>query len=80
MHFITSKLPELHVHVVGQCGVWSHSIMESLCLSLLLSLLPFVPGQTLNPEGLIAPGMHVSYAVTFTPDSLGNYHEEMKVR
>lgn len=30
-------------------------------------------------DGLIAPGMQCSFTITFTPDSLANYSEEMQV-
>lgn len=32
-----------------------------------------------NPEGLIAPGMHCSYIVKFTPDSLADYTDHIEV-
>ena len=32
-----------------------------------------------SPDGIIAPGMHCSYTVAFTPDSLANYETELKV-
>ncbi|CAI8007765.1 Deleted in lung and esophageal cancer protein 1 [Geodia barretti] len=37
-------------------------------------------GVSNHPEGLIAPGMHVTCTVTFTPPSLCNYQEEIKVQ
>jgi hypothetical protein len=37
-------------------------------------------GVSTNSEGLIAPGMHVTCTITFTPHSLCNYHEEVKVQ
>jgi hypothetical protein len=36
-------------------------------------------GQFPNEEGLIAPGMQGSFDVVFTPDSLANYREKMRV-
>jgi hypothetical protein len=37
-------------------------------------------GVSNHPEGLIAPGMHVTCTVTFTPPSLCNYQEEIMVQ
>ena len=36
----------------------------------------YFPGS----EGLVAPGMHCSYVVKFTPDSLANYEDQLMVR
>ena len=44
-----------------------------------LPLPSLVLGVSNHPEGLIAPGMHVTCTVTFTPPSLCNYQEEIKV-
>ena len=40
-----------------------------------LPLSEFLP----NADGLVAPGMQCTYTVTFTPDSLANYVEELRV-
>lgn len=37
-------------------------------------------GSFPTEDGLIAPGMQCSFVVTFTPDSLANYKEQMRVR
>ena len=37
------------------------------------------PGMSTNSEGLIAPGMHATCTIGFTPHSLCNYREEVKV-
>ena len=39
------------------------------------TLAGYFPGS----EGLIAPGMHCSYVVKFTPDSLVNYEDQLMV-
>ena len=36
-------------------------------------------GSFPNVDGLVAPGMQCTFVVTFTPDSLANYQEEMRV-
>jgi len=36
-------------------------------------------GQFPSADGLIAPGMHCTYTVTFSPDSLANYQDELRV-
>ena len=45
----------------------------------LSKLFYFCPGSFPNVEGLIAPGMHCTYTVQFSPDSLANYQDELKV-
>ena len=44
----------------------------------LFILLPYA-GQFPSADGLIAPGMHCTYTVTFSPDSLANYQDELRV-
>ena len=36
-------------------------------------------GHFPTEDGLIAPGIRCSFIITFTPDSLANYRESMKV-
>ena len=72
--------------LVGSILGCSDCVFASCTLLLMLPLLmmpvlflPLIVGRSLNSEGLIAPGMHASFSVAFSPNSLGNYHEEMKV-
>lgn len=38
------------------------------------------PSACPTADGVIAPGLCASYTVSFTPDSLSDYHAELKVR
>lgn len=48
-------------------------LANTICLNL------YHTGQTPIDDDVIAPGMQRSYIITFTPDSLVNYRESMKV-
>ena len=40
----------------------------------------FILGQFPGEHGLVAPGMSCHYAVRFAPDSLRNFHDEIKIQ
>ena len=52
-----------------------HFTLMSMCYMCCLLYAGYFPSR----EGLIAPGMHCSYVVKFTPDSLANYEEQFMV-
>jgi len=41
---------------------------------------PYLVGRFPTEDGLVAPGMSCSYTVRFTPDSLADFQDELKVR
>ena len=53
---------------------WKILIIDVCCVY--TNVAGYFPGS----EGLIAPGMHCSYVVKFTPDSLANYEDQLMVR
>lgn len=40
---------------------------------------PYLVGRFPTEDGLVAPGMSCSYTVKFTPDSLADFQDELKV-
>ncbi len=37
------------------------------------------PSACPTADGVVAPGLHASYTISFTPDSLANYQTDLKV-
>ena len=58
-------------------GTWSCSTRNELPLCCKIC---FISGQFPGEHGLVAPGMSCHYAVRFAPDSLRDFHDEIKIQ
>lgn len=55
------------------------NVKINIAIPVVYSVLNVFLGCFPTEDGLIAPGMQCSFTITFTPDSLANYSEEMQV-
>ena len=70
---ITDADTHTHMHKWSLCTCMYHEFHTKLFILLSCA------GQFPSADGLIAPGMHCTYTVTFSPDSLANYQDELRV-